>query len=66
MQVYLAKWHSSEVAVKCLNSSLLMPDGNMGTAGGHLAFPSGCCCFIPSLLQRRSLSHRVPAACYLS
>ncbi len=58
-EVYLAKWHSTDVAVKCLNPSLFSPDGNMGTAsegGGmlwcgavallcalKLAAGAGCC-----------------------
>lgn len=41
-EVWLCRWHSSEVAVKCLNPSLFLPDGGMGTvsevrgAGGCL------------------------------
>lgn len=30
-EVYLARWHSTEVAVKSLNQSLLIPDGGMGS-----------------------------------
>lgn len=30
-EVYLARWHSAEVAVKCLNPLLLSPDGAMGS-----------------------------------
>jgi len=30
-EVYLCRWHSCDVAVKCLNPSLLVPDGGMGS-----------------------------------
>jgi serine/threonine protein kinase len=30
-EVYLCKWHSADVAVKCLNPNLLTPDGGMGS-----------------------------------
>lgn len=30
-EVYLARWHSSEVAVKCLTAGTLAPDGGMGS-----------------------------------
>lgn len=30
-EVYLCKWHSADVAVKCLNPSLLSPDGAFGS-----------------------------------
>ena len=35
-EVYLAKWHSSEVAVKCLNPRLFLPDGGLGSATGDV------------------------------
>jgi serine/threonine protein kinase len=31
--VYLCKWQSSDVAVKCLNPTLFTPDGGMGSVG---------------------------------
>ncbi|KAF6261784.1 hypothetical protein COO60DRAFT_1699613 [Scenedesmus sp. NREL 46B-D3] len=30
-EVYLCRWHSCDVAVKCLNPNLLVPDGGMGS-----------------------------------
>lgn len=30
-EVYLCHWHSCDVAVKCLNPNLLVPDGAMGS-----------------------------------
>jgi hypothetical protein len=48
LQVYLARWHSSDVAVKCLNPALLAPDGSMGSAGGRrlgCAELAACCAF---------------------
>lgn len=30
--MYLAKWRSAEVAIKCLNASSYLPDGGLGSA----------------------------------
>jgi hypothetical protein len=42
-EVYLCRWHSCDVAVKCVNPNLLVPDGGMGSISkvGVLADPCG-------------------------
>jgi hypothetical protein len=46
-EVYLSRWHSTEVAVKCLNPQLLTPDGDMGSVSrvrAPAAPPGGGAC----------------------
>lgn len=42
-EVYLCHWHSCDVAVKCLNPSLLVPDGAMGSISKVCLGPAWSC-----------------------